>query len=90
MNHFLESLLDLEMADPPDLIDIEPLEDMRSIELGALLWISTLFSFSTSSSNGPNSGKSSPKFIIDRTKVLFLSFSISNSSWAKWGEVSGI
>lgn len=37
MSHFLESLLDLEMADPPDLIDIEPLEDMRSIELGALL-----------------------------------------------------
>lgn len=37
MNHFLESLLDLEMADPPDLIDIEPFEDMRSIELGALL-----------------------------------------------------
>jgi hypothetical protein len=37
MNHFLESLLDLEMADPPDFIDIEPLEDIISTELGALL-----------------------------------------------------
>lgn len=36
-DHFLESLLDLEMAEPPDLMDIDPLEDMRSTELGALL-----------------------------------------------------
>ena len=37
MNHFLDILLDLDMADPPDLIDIEPLEDIKSTELGALL-----------------------------------------------------
>jgi hypothetical protein len=37
--HFLDILLDLEIADPPDLIDIDPLDDIKSTELGALLWI---------------------------------------------------
>lgn len=36
-NHFLDTLLDLDIADPPDFIDIEPFEDIRSTELGALL-----------------------------------------------------
>ncbi len=75
------------MADPPDLIDIDPLDDIRSTELGALLWIYTLFSFKTSSINGPSYGKSYPKFIIDFTRVLFLSFSISNYNWTKCGDV---
>lgn len=47
---------DLEMAEPPDLIDIEPLEDIKSIELGALLCISTFLSLKTSSIKGPNYG----------------------------------
>lgn len=89
-DHFLDNLLDLDMADPPDLIDIDPLEDIKSTELGALLWISILFYLRTSSNKGPNSGRSSPRFIIERTKVLFLSFSISNYSWAKWGDPWGI
>jgi hypothetical protein len=46
------------MAEPPDLMLIEPLEDIRSTELGALDWISTLFSLSISSIKGPNYGKS--------------------------------
>ena len=35
--HFLDIFDDLEIAEPPDLTDIDPLEDIRSIELGALL-----------------------------------------------------
>ncbi len=88
--HCLDTLLDRDMADPPDFIDMEPFDDIMSTELGALLWTSMLFSFSTYSRSGPNSGKSYPKFIIDLIRVLFLSFSMSNYSCAKWGEVSGI
>jgi hypothetical protein len=66
------------MADPPLLIDIEPLDDIMSTELGALLCISILLSFKTSSINGPSYGRSYPRFIIERINVLFLSVSISN------------
>ena len=59
----------LEIADPPDLIDIEPREDWISTELGARLWISTLFSLSKSSIKGPNSGSSDPTFLIIRKLI---------------------
>lgn len=61
--HFLDIFDDLEMADPPDFTEIDPRDEFNSIELGALLWISTLFYFSTSYINGPNSGNSCPKFL---------------------------
>jgi hypothetical protein len=61
---------------------------MRSTELGALLCISTLFYFSTSSISGPNYGNYCPRFlnhtyniyISVETMVLFLSVSMSKSS----------
>jgi hypothetical protein len=36
-NHFFDILEDLEIADPPDLTDMDPLEEPGSTELGALL-----------------------------------------------------
>ena len=54
---------DLEMAEPPDLMETEPLEESMSTELGALLGRSMLFSLRKSSMSGPRSGKSSPKFL---------------------------
>lgn len=36
INHLL-LFDDFDMADPPDLIDIDPLDDIKSTELGALL-----------------------------------------------------
>jgi hypothetical protein len=35
--HFFDILLEREIAEPPDLIDIDPFEDIMSTELGALL-----------------------------------------------------
>jgi len=61
--HFLDIFEEREIADPPDLIDTDPLDDNMSTELGALLGISMLFYFKKSSINGPRSGKSSPKFL---------------------------
>lgn len=51
------------MAEPPDFMDIEPLDDIIDTELGALLWISTLFSRRVSSIRGPSSGNSAPRFL---------------------------
>ena len=64
---------DLEIAEPPDLIDIDPLEEAAT-ELGALLSISILYYLRTSSIKGPNSGNSFPKLINEETNVLYLSF----------------
>jgi len=61
--HFLDIFEEREIAEPPDLTDIDPLEDIMSTELGALLGISILLSFRKSSINGPKSGRSSPKFL---------------------------
>lgn len=37
-HHLLPDIFeDREIADPPDLIDIDPLDDIKSMELGALL-----------------------------------------------------
>ena len=36
-NHFLDICDDREIADPPDLTEIEPRDDIKSTELGALL-----------------------------------------------------
>ena len=62
-NHFLDILDDLEMAEPPDLIETDPFDESISTELGALLGKSILFSFKKSSIKGPKSGKSSPRFL---------------------------
>jgi hypothetical protein len=51
------------MAEPPDLIETEPLEESISTELGALLGRSILFSLRKSSIKGPRSGRSSPRFL---------------------------
>ena len=59
----------LEIADPPDFMDIDPREDWMSTELGARLWIYTLFSLSKSSIKGPNSGSSDPTFLILRKLI---------------------
>jgi hypothetical protein len=37
ITHFLDILLEREIAEPPDFMDIDPLEDIISTELGALL-----------------------------------------------------
>lgn len=47
-------LEDFDIADPPDLTEIDPRDDIKSTELGALLWIYTLFSRNISSINAPN------------------------------------
>ena len=54
--HLLDILDDLEIAEPPDFTDIEPCEDIKPTELGALFSISIPCSLKTSSSRGPNSG----------------------------------
>jgi hypothetical protein len=59
----LDILDDLEMADPPDLIETDPFEESMSTELGALLGRSMLFSLRKSSIRGPRSGRSSPRFL---------------------------
>lgn len=64
IDHLLCDLCeDLEMAEPPDLIDIDPLDDIKSTELGALLWIYTFLYLNTSSMSGPSSGKSVPRLL---------------------------
>ena len=63
-HHHLRDILDeREIAEPPDLTETEPLDDIMSISLGALLGRSMLFSLRKSSIRGPRSGKSSPKFL---------------------------
>ena len=56
-NQRLEDILDdLEIAEFPDFTDIDACDDIKPTELGALLSISILCSFKTSSRRGPNSG----------------------------------
>lgn len=62
-HHLLEFLEERDIADPPDLAEIEPFDESMSISLGALLGRSMLFSLKKSSMSGPRSGKSSPKFL---------------------------
>ncbi len=69
INHFLDILDDLEIADPPDFTETDPFDESMSTELGALLGRSILFYFKKSSIKGPKSGKSSPKFLTYETST---------------------
>ena len=61
--HFRDILEEREIADPPDFTETDPLEDIMSISLGALLGRSMLFSLRKSSIRGPRSGRSYPRFL---------------------------
>jgi hypothetical protein len=59
----LDILEEREMAEPPERMETDPLEESMSTELGALLGRSMLLSLRKSSRRGPRSGRSSPRFL---------------------------